>query len=198
VNAYEWSSSIISAIAATINLGALVFVGMQVRNAASESRRAAEYQEAEGQRQRKRDTINAVIATSQQRDKLKTALPWNDRDAVEVADFLRQVEQDQDRRAAVRAFLDYLEMIAAGVNDGVFDVETVSRTFGGRIVAVASNYAPYIELRRRELNSPSLYIELESVAASIREYRQNLPSLRTDHVPSSYITDVPSTGSSAG
>lgn len=73
--------------------------------------------------------------------------------------------------APVRAYLDYLEMLAVGVNSDVLDLETLARISGGRVVAVWANYAGYIERRRRELNSPTLYSELGDLARSIRELR---------------------------
>ena len=169
MNTYELLSVVIAAVAALINLSALVFIGMQVHHLMSESRRTALAQEAESARQRKRDTIEAAITTFQQRTRLKVALPWNDRNAADVDKFLEMAEQDDAVRAAIREYLDYLELLGAGVVSGVLDVDVITRIWGGRILAVAANYAPYIERRRKELGSTTLYAELLAMAELVRE-----------------------------
>ena len=174
MNTYEWTSSIISTIAALINLGALVFISMQVRHVMTESRKAANSQEAERARQRRRDTIDAVMATSRQHARLKSALPWNERDPEVVRLFLDEAEKDHVKRSAVREYLDYLELMAVGVVEEVLDLETITRMSGGRIIAVADNYAPYIERRRLELSSPSLYSEIQAMASLIRTKKESI------------------------
>jgi hypothetical protein len=149
-------------------LGSLIFVGVQLRRGAIETRNAALAEEKERLRQRKRQTIEAVAATARYRQEMKTALPWNDRDAATVRAFLDEAENDDKARSAIRAYLDYLEMLAVGVNEGVLDVDTLARIHGGRIVAIAANYAGYIDRRREEMGSVTLYSELELLADSIR------------------------------
>jgi hypothetical protein len=55
------------------------------------------------------------------------------------------------------------------VNEGVFDAETVAKMSGGRIIAAAVNYAPYIDRRRQELRSDTLYSELQAMAKLIQD-----------------------------
>ena len=170
----QWVSPVTAVVAAVINLGALVFVGVQVRHVISESRRNASNQELERVRQRKRDTIDAVMATAQHHADLKAVLPWNDRDQEVVKRFLEEIEADDSKRNVVRKYLDYIELVAVGVMEDVFDLETVTRLSGERFIAVAKNYLPYMERRRRELNSPSLYVEIEVMADLIRAHQKKL------------------------
>jgi hypothetical protein len=168
----------LAGVTAILGLGSLIFVGIQVRRGATETRHAALAEEAERLRQRKRETINAVAATAKYRQEMKSALPWNDRDAATVKAFLAEAENDDKARHAVRAYLDYVEMLAAGVNEGVFDLSTLARMQGGRIVAIAANYSDYIDRRRGELNSPTLYSELTALAEEISRTRQQPGSSR--------------------
>ncbi|MFB9686127.1 DUF4760 domain-containing protein [Amycolatopsis plumensis] len=144
---------------------------MQVRHAARESLRADRNLEDERRRQRKKDTIDAMVSSSRQWEEFRMALPWNDRDKENVQAYLQHIERKPAARAPVRNYLDFLEVVAVGVNSGVFDIDTVSRMVDGRILAVTENYMPYINLRRDELRSPSLYSELEVMARSTRNHR---------------------------
>lgn len=83
---------VIAAAGVLVSMVGLIFVGVQVRRAAAASRRAAVEQELERERLRRKETIEAVTATSQHREKLKGALPWNDRDSVRVKAFLEKIE----------------------------------------------------------------------------------------------------------
>jgi len=163
-------------VTAVLGLGSLIFVGIQVRQSAIETRNAALAEEAERIRERKRDTLAAISATVKYRQEMKSVLPWNDRDAGTVRVFLAEAENDDKARHAVRAYLDYMEMLAVGVNEDVLDISTLARMQGGRIVAIATNYADYIDRRRRELKSPTLYSELTTLAGEISRIRR-IPDL---------------------
>jgi hypothetical protein len=180
VSVFELWTLVFTAVTTAVNVIALGFVGVQIRYAARQTKRAAQDQEAEHLRQRRRDTVEAVRATTQYRERLKAPLPWNDRDGIQVKKFLDEAEGDPAKLVSIRAYLDYLEMLAVGVNEGVFDLPTLSRSSGGRILAVADNYTEYIERRRKELGSATLYAELEQLAASIREYRSRGAQAETD------------------
>jgi hypothetical protein len=161
---FEWMTTTLGGVTAVLGLASLIFVGIQVRQNAIEARNAALAEEAERLRQRKRETMAAISATARYRQEMKSVLPWNDRDAATVRVFLDEAENDDQARHAVRAYLDYMEMLAVGVNEGVLDISTLARMQGGRIVAIVTNYADYIDRRRRELNSPTLYCELTTLS----------------------------------
>jgi hypothetical protein len=165
-----WSIGVASA-ATVINLAAVLFVGVQVRQAAVQSRRATLAQQEEWVKARKRATVEFYMSTEPLNSRLKAALPFLDRNAEAAAEFLEAAERDPDAAAAIRAYLDYLETLAAGANEGVLDLSTIDRMTGSRIVAVAANYAPYIERRRGELGAPGLYRELERLAELIAAHR---------------------------
>lgn len=169
---FEWVTVIIGGVTAIVGIGSLIFVGMQLRQNAIEARDATLAAEVERRRQRKRETMEAIAASARYRQELKAGLPWNDRDAEVVREFLDKAETDDATKGSVRAYLDYLEMLAAGVNEDVLDAELLARISGARIIAVANNYSIYIDRRRKELGSPSLYSELKRLADTMVRIKQ--------------------------
>jgi Domain of unknown function (DUF4760) len=165
--------SIADVITTAINLAALIFLGAQVMLARKATKEAAEGQEQEWGRQRRKSTLDALIASSRYRESLKAVLPWNDRDPREVEAFLKDMSGDHQKLAPVRSYLNHLEDLAVGVNQGVFDLETISMSEGGRIIDTVASYGPYIEGIRRELGRPTIYAEIEDLAKRLEIHRLN-------------------------
>jgi hypothetical protein len=70
----------------------LVFLDTQVMQARKALSETAEGQEREWERQRKKASIDAIVATAQYRESLKAVLPTNDRDAKTVTEFLEKTK----------------------------------------------------------------------------------------------------------
>jgi hypothetical protein len=84
----------------------------------------------------------------------------------------------------LRQYLNHLEDLAVGVKQGVFDLETISMIQGSRTIDVVTNYGPYIEGIRRELDKPAIYEELDELAELLKNMRRSLPSTSGGHSPS--------------
>jgi Domain of unknown function (DUF4760) len=164
--------SIADVITTAINFSALAFLAAQVMLARKAVGEAAKAQEQEWERQRRKSSIEASVSSEQYRESLKASLPWNDRDPKEVAAFLEEASGDYVKLTPLRKYLNSLEDTAVGVNQGVFDLETISMLTGTRIIDTVTSYAPYIESVRRELGRPTIYKELEDLAQSIKIFRQ--------------------------
>ena len=158
-------------ITTAINFAALVFLGAQVMLARRAERETAQGQVDEWLRQRRKSSLDALLATTRYRESLKTLLPWNDRDRSAVDDYLKAANGDHEQLAPLREYLNHLENIAVGVRQDVFDLETISLSEGGRIIDTVANYGPYIESVRRELGMPRVYSEIEYLAARLKEFR---------------------------
>jgi Domain of unknown function (DUF4760) len=171
VSSFERASLVVACITTVLNLVAVSFVGLQVRQAARQASKTTEDQQLEWVRGRKQATIEFIMSTVQLNKELKAALPFSDRDPTKAQALLEAAEKDTAVAGSIRAYLDYLEYVAAGVNEGVLDLGMVDSMSGGRIVDVARNYRPYIERRRQEFQSTTLYLELERLAAAIRSRR---------------------------
>jgi hypothetical protein len=168
---FERTSIAISSFSALLSLVGLLFVGIQVRRAAKQAKEAANAQQEEWIRRRKQATIEFLTNTMTLSNELKTALPYLDRTPSAATRLIARADKDEAIAKAIRSYLDYLENVATGVNEGVLDVGVVDRANGGRIIDMATNYASYIQHRRGMLNDPQLYIELEQLAAEIRNRR---------------------------
>lgn len=167
-------------ITAAINFAALVFLGAQVMLARRALREAAEAQQREWKRQRKKASIEASVSTAGYREALKAVLPWNDRDPKEVAAFLKEADGDHAKLSPVRGYLNHMEDIAVGIKQGVFDLETISMLEGGRIIDTVASYAPYIESVRQELRRPTIYDDIEDLAELLKAHRQGSPTVSNE------------------
>jgi hypothetical protein len=70
-------------------------------------------------------------------------------------------------------FLNYFEDLATGVNMGVFDFDVVNRVSGSRIMRSWEDYGNWVRAERATLQQPSLFIELERLAADVRKARSS-------------------------
>jgi hypothetical protein len=159
-------------IATAINFVALVFLGAQVMLARNALKETAKGQAQEWERQRRKSTLDALVATSRYRESLKAVLPWNDRDPEVMAAFLKTASGEHRKLGSLREYLNHLEDLAVGVKRDVFDLETIDMSEGTRIIDIVASYAPYIESIRRELNRPTTYSDIEDLAEMLKRLRQ--------------------------
>jgi len=118
-------------------------------------------------RRRMQATIEFYETTLSKRAELRAYLPY-DRDAAAVAALLaRASHEDDEPGKAITEYLGLFELLAAGVRTGVFDHGVIARIAGSRIRAIAANYGPWIEARRRLHGNPALYQEIEWLARSL-------------------------------
>jgi hypothetical protein len=150
-----------------ILLGAFVWqlrvLGKQVDQASTATNRDHE-------RRRKQATIDFYASTLQKRAELRTTLPY-DRDSAGILVLIEQASVDDKLGKMITEYLNLFELLAAGVNTDVFDFSVVERVAGGRIMAIARNYSPWIEWRRKLLENPRLYLELELLAEWVEKHR---------------------------
>jgi hypothetical protein len=79
-------------------------------------------------------------------------------------------EGDLHLGAVVQEYLGVLETFCLGIDLGVYDLDTASQLYGGRIIAVAENYAEFITARRAETSRPTLYIGIEEMGRRLRQH----------------------------
>lgn len=171
----EVIAMIINAAMLVINIGALIFVGMQVRLAQRSLKDSAEGQERERLRLRKLATIEMSASTERYREAMKAKLPWNDRDRKQVTDFLEKAWGDHEKMTVVRAYLNHLEDLAVGVKAGVYDLDTVYMLSGDRLIAAGEGFAEHIGRVRDELKSPGVYEYFEDLVKELKQRRDSSP-----------------------
>jgi len=115
---------------------------------------------------RKTETLRMLVETLQQRSVAGVALPL-DRDREAIAATIKAAAHEgpdaEKTAAAIRQYLNYWETLSGGVLDGVLDEELLRRRARGRVVAVWTNYHPFIEQRRVAAGSDSLWADLETL-----------------------------------
>jgi hypothetical protein len=139
-------------------------------------------------------TIEFYRDTIEQRELLRERLP-NEREPDEVAAFLPDpLLPDSARHRDIGRYLNYFEMLATGTNrrgrrlgdGGILDIETVDYLLGPRILAIWGSYGPYIRGRRLRFGEPTLYAEIEVLAAEVSERRKRQGY---SHLPSALKTE---------
>lgn len=150
----------------------LLFLALQVRLQTKQAREAAEDQQAERVRLRKQSTLEFATSTFEVRSALRAQLP-DDYDAAAITAMLTDVIAGTDaRQPLILQYLAYAEIFAIAISARVHDVEMADSLFGNRLIAVATNYSPYIEHRRRTTEVRATFCrELEWLAAEIEDFR---------------------------
>ena len=93
-----------------------------------------------------------------------------DRDRAGVSQLIQRVqansEQAQRDRSLLNEYLAWWELTASSINDEVqvFDPRLLQLFASGRLIAVWTNYQPYIQAERKRNSDPGLYDQLEIVA----------------------------------
>ena len=154
MSAYEFWSIVILAITAVILAGTAVIFVVQTRIALTvfqadhdRRRREATIHYMNQIRVRYRETNHEIIR------RLGPGILDDNK--------ISEIVQDEQLLDRVKDMLGLFEHLAVGANTDVFEVEMLSRMSGGYLKAVYRRFERYIEQRRFETNSPTLYIEYE-------------------------------------
>jgi type II secretory pathway pseudopilin PulG len=119
----------------------------------------------EAARIRKQSTLEYARQTLDTRHKNWPELPddWN---AAEVKRFINECVTDQSGTALESAlgYLGLLETLCIGIDQGIYDKNTVNELYGSRMAIVAQNYKPLIDWRRNETHDDDFFITLTRLA----------------------------------
>ena len=164
---FELLSVIIAGVTACINLGALAFVGRQVRQAAAATEAGNKERGQEWAQRRRESTMRFYLSTIDLRDRQQARMPAAmDREGIRR--LLREAEHDTDKLAAIRSYLSMYELLATGVNLGILDDEVIARFGGTSLIAIWQHYKEWALEQRVIRLEPSVYIELEKLAVRTR------------------------------
>ncbi len=150
----EWATLIVT----VLGLGGLF---LQIRAASIG-------QERDHVRQKKQATLDAYVGSLDFRNTVWSKLP-NDRQIDAVRAFCPDPEDDKHPNfEPIVHYLNYLENIAVGVHESIYDLNVVSRLLGERIVCAWHAYEPFIVGRRAVFGSKTLWVEFEHLAIAIK------------------------------
>jgi len=79
---------------------------------------------------------------------------------------LGDLNEDEDWQNA-RDLMANLEMLAAGVNTGIYDIEIVDRMFGSLIITMNKKMGPYVDHQRDGGKYPTVFSEFTTMAQKI-------------------------------
>lgn len=168
---FETLSVVIGAAGVVINLILFIMFALQLRALRRQIAVAEEATRLDHDRRRKQATLDFYTATLEKRAALRDLLPY-DRDADAIRDLIRDIKSEDDGRGKeITNYLSLFEGLAAGVNSGVYDLDTIERVAGGRIRAIAHNYKSWIDSRRAMFDNPNLYEELDHLAGQLEARR---------------------------
>lgn len=120
-------------------------------------------------RERRQATMQFFADTLDIRRTMPLELP-EDRDRAGVARLIQRVQADSEQgqrdRALLNEYLAWWELTASSINDEVqvFDPRLLQLFASGRLIAVWTNYQPFIQAERKRNSEPGLYDQLEIVA----------------------------------
>ena len=143
----QWT--LVSAFAGLlVNVILLLAAVWQLRALGKQVGHASTATNQDHERRRKQATIDFYASTLQKRSEFRTILPY-DRDSASILNLLEQANSENNQLGkAITEYLNLFELLATGVRTDVFDFSVIERAAGGRIVAIARNYRPWIEQRR--------------------------------------------------
>ncbi len=163
-------SSTIAAVAVIVNIAALLFLGMQVRQGVHNASAAEVTRKEEWAQQRKEASMQFYMTTLERREHHRRELP-PDRDRESIRRILAETKNDPAKDAAVRGYLNYLEMLGTGVNTGILDLEVIEQFGGGTMIAAWNSYGFWIVEVRKEFSAPDIYRQFQIMARTIADRR---------------------------
>jgi hypothetical protein len=160
-------SAVIGAFSLTVSVVAFLVLIIQLNLLREQVRHAKDTFIAEQKRLRRQATLEFMTSTLAQRLELQRDLPYEE-DEASIRKYLAKGKRMTDAKAAFWNYLNYYEIIATSVNCDIFDIEVVQRVMGPRFVRTFDAYRELILSARIYYGRPSLYKEMELLAANLR------------------------------
>lgn len=166
-----------------VNLGALVFIALQARELARQTKEAATQRVQDQLRRRRQSTMlyytelrTARLGFAQSVEELFRRQTVTEK---EVVDWIKEAESGDDaadtRLNAIRVHLSGLEWLAVGVNLNVFELRVVNRLGGGYLITEHRRFQAYIDEKRRRTGNQHLYQDLELLVTRLKDLRLREP-----------------------
>lgn len=166
-----WAAS--TALAAlALNACLLIVVVMQLRHGIAATK-------LDHERRKKQATIEFYAATIEARQELMDEMPrLHDNDAITGLIEAASNDENSDAARNVAHYLGLFEMLSVAANTDTFDLETIDRLVGSRILRISEVYSPWIESRLENARPGAKpYGELLRLAKRLREMRAVPPGL---------------------
>lgn len=96
---------------------------------------------------------------------MKRIIALHDASDANMRSFAKKDMIDSDESREILYVLNHFEYIAIGIDSGIYDEKMFKRASHGTIMGVYDRSRPFIEAIRVEQSRPTVYQELESLAA---------------------------------
>ncbi|MFC8274650.1 DUF4760 domain-containing protein [Streptomyces sp. NPDC057271] len=136
-------------------------------------------------RRRKQATMEYLTAIMERRKELYDAGIPDERDHVAVSALVSlSLSGDAAATKLITSYLSALNYLGVGTRSDAFDRAVVDQAWGGLIIAVRDNYAPWIEAQRQAHGEPRLYEDLQWLAGEMTPRRAATHPVDSDILPS--------------
>lgn len=188
MSTFEKWSLVLTGAGVSLALFTGVLILLQLRAVKMELEQSANIAALDHDRRRRQATLEFFTETMDKRVEWRKTFP-NEFDASAVAAFAPDPANDGDRlNVEVAEYLGHYEDLAAGVALGIFDIDTVDRLAGPRLIRAFRAWQPWINGLRVHLDRPTSYIEWESLARDLVRRRFEEP-VREGWVPAHEILE---------
>jgi hypothetical protein len=163
---FDEFSLVLATFAVVTNVGLFAAFAVQLRLMRKET-------ESDHKLRRAQATLEFYEMTLAKRISLSKDLAY-DRDGESIHEIIHEaLAGNAELEREISEYLNLMELLATGVAMDTFDFATIERIAGGGIIAIADHYHEWIVTRRKESDSPNLYIEIDGLAERIREFRES-------------------------
>lgn len=166
---FDKFSLVLATFAVVTNVGLLTVFAFQLRA----MRRVTD---CDHKIRRAQATVEFYEMTLAKRISLSKDLAY-DRDGESIHEIIQEaLAGDAELEREISEYLNLMELLATGVAMGTFDFATIERIAGGGVIAIADHYHEWFVSRRKASDTPTFYVEIDSLAKRIREFRaRNVP-----------------------
>ncbi len=80
-----------------------------------------------------------------------------------------EIKDDEKFLYEIKTYLNTMEILATGINTGIYNIHVFDRLYGDVCVRVAEQLEDYIANRRSAINEPEMYKEFDSLVISLKD-----------------------------
>ncbi|MCM1495974.1 MAG: DUF4760 domain-containing protein [Bacteroides sp.] len=82
------------------------------------------------------------------------------------------IENNEEMLAMIKRYLNIMELMAAGINTGIYNIDVFDRLYGDVTVRLADQLQDYIHNRRKRVKAPELYLDFELLVVKLKKMHE--------------------------
>ena len=80
-----------------------------------------------------------------------------------------EIKDDEEFLSVIKTYLNTMEILATGINTGIYNIHVFDRLYGDVCVRVGEQLEDYIANRRSIINEPEMYKEFDSLVMRLKK-----------------------------